>query len=61
MIFMTLIFIQFVFAGIVGEKGEQDDELYMWTHKKFEIGYNSDQVQHCFFGLSGIISYRDLI
>lgn len=30
--------------GIVGEKGEQDDELYMWTHKKFEVGYNGDQI-----------------
>lgn len=30
--------------GIVGEKGEDSDELYMWTHKKFEIGYNGDQI-----------------
>jgi len=29
--------------GIVGEKNE-DDVLYMWTHKKFEIGYNGDQI-----------------
>ena len=31
--------------GIVGEKTE-DDVLYMWTHKKFEIGYNGDQVRN---------------
>lgn len=30
--------------GIVGEAGEQDDDLYIWTHKKFEIGYNEDQI-----------------
>eukprot|EP00794_Sanderia_malayensis_P007043 gene7043-7834_t len=30
--------------GIVGEIGETDDELYIWTHKKFEIGTNVDKI-----------------
>ena len=28
--------------GIVGEMEEK--EFYIWTHKKFEIGYNGDQI-----------------
>lgn len=35
----------YIYEGIVGEKGEEDGELHMWTHKKFEIGYNGDQVK----------------
>lgn len=30
--------------GIVGEVGEGEDEYYIWTHKKFELGYNADQI-----------------
>lgn len=30
--------------GIVGEIGESKDEYYIWTHKKFEISYNQDQI-----------------
>ena len=31
--------------GIVGEMSEEkDDKLFVWTHKKIEIGYNNDQV-----------------
>ena len=30
--------------GIVGEIEEKEEEYYIWTHKKFEIGYNGDQV-----------------
>lgn len=37
------IFCVSIHVGIVGEKSENGD-LYMWTHKKFEIGYNGDQV-----------------
>ena len=28
--------------GIVGEM--EDKEFYIWTHKKFEIGYNGNQI-----------------
>jgi len=30
--------------GIVGEMDEKTDTYYIWTHKKFEIGYNGDQI-----------------
>ena len=30
--------------GIVGEHGEDSNDFYIWTHKKFEIGYNSNQI-----------------
>jgi len=31
--------------GIVGEMSEEkDDKLFVWTHKKIEIGYNNDQI-----------------
>lgn len=30
--------------GIVGEIGEGGDTYYIWTHKKFEIGYNGKQI-----------------
>ena len=31
--------------GIVGEIDDKNDNYYVWTHKKFEIGYNEDQVK----------------
>ena len=31
--------------GIVGEIDDKADTYYVWTHKKFEIGYNDDQVR----------------
>lgn len=30
--------------GIVGEIGETDDELYIWTHKKFDVGFDNDKI-----------------
>ncbi|CAH1793365.1 unnamed protein product [Owenia fusiformis] len=30
--------------GIVGEIEEDGDGYYLWTHKKFDIGYNGDQI-----------------
>ena len=30
--------------GIVGEIDDKAEDYYVWTHKKFEIGYNNDQV-----------------
>lgn len=30
--------------GIVGEIGDREDEHYIWTHKKFDIGYNGDKI-----------------
>jgi len=30
--------------GIVGEMDEKDEGYYIWTHKKFEIGHNDDQI-----------------
>lgn len=33
-----------LYLGIVGEVGDHDDELFIWTHKKIDVGYNGDQV-----------------
>ncbi|XP_033117679.1 transmembrane 9 superfamily member 3-like isoform X1 [Anneissia japonica] len=30
--------------GIVGEIDEGGQDFYIWTHKKFDIGYNNDQI-----------------
>jgi len=30
--------------GIVGESENKGESLYMWTHKKFEIGYNGKRI-----------------
>jgi transmembrane 9 superfamily protein 3 len=30
--------------GIVGEYDEKDDAYYLWTHKKFEIGFNDNRI-----------------
>ncbi|XP_054722458.1 transmembrane 9 superfamily member 3-like, partial [Uloborus diversus] len=30
--------------GIVGEYVESENSYYLWTHKKFDIGYNGDQI-----------------
>ena len=30
--------------GIVGEMEHAGKDLYLWTHKKFEIGYNENQI-----------------
>jgi transmembrane 9 superfamily protein 3 len=30
--------------GIVGEIDEKADDYYIWTHKKFELGWNGDQI-----------------
>ena len=32
-------------SGIVGEMENDGQDLYIWTHKKFEIGYNGNQVK----------------
>lgn len=31
-------------TGIVGEIDEGGDGFYIWTHKKFDIGYNEKQI-----------------
>ena len=30
--------------GIVGEIAEEGSGYYIWTHKKFDIGYNGKQI-----------------
>ncbi|CAF0967265.1 unnamed protein product, partial [Didymodactylos carnosus] len=30
--------------GVVGEMDDSDKAAYIWTHKKFEIGYNGDRI-----------------
>ncbi|KAA0193262.1 hypothetical protein HAZT_HAZT006085 [Hyalella azteca] len=30
--------------GIVGEIGEGQENFYLWTHKKFDIGYNGNRI-----------------
>ena len=32
------------FAGIVGEIDDAGEGYYIWTHKKFDIGYNFKQI-----------------
>jgi len=32
--------------GIVGEIEDKENAYYIWTHKKFEIGYNGNQVKN---------------
>lgn len=32
------------FVGIVGEHDESDNSYHLWTHKKFEIGYNGNRI-----------------
>lgn len=34
----------FFWAGIVGEVDEGGDGHYIWTHKKFDIGYNGPYI-----------------
>ena len=31
--------------GIVGEMSEDKKDMFVWTHKKIELGYNQDQVR----------------
>ena len=31
-------------TGVVGEMDESDKAAYIWTHKKFEIGYNDQRI-----------------
>ena len=33
-----------MFIGIVGEIEENGDGYYIWTHKKFDIGFNGNQI-----------------
>lgn len=30
--------------GIVGEYDEKEDSYYLWTSKKFDVGYNGEQI-----------------
>jgi transmembrane 9 superfamily protein 3 len=41
-IFLIVFF--FRILGIVGEMDETGKSAYIWTHKKFEIGYNNDRI-----------------
>ena len=34
----------FIFTGIVGEIDEKGEGYYLWTTKKFDIGYNDKQI-----------------
>ena len=43
-IIVTYQIIPLMFIGIVGESENKGESLYMWTHKKFEIGYNDKRV-----------------
>jgi len=31
-------------VGIVGKVNETDNKYYIWTHKKFDIGYNGQHI-----------------
>lgn len=32
------------YSGIVGEIGEGQENFFLWTHKKFDIGYNGNRI-----------------
>lgn len=32
------------FSGIVGEISDNREDFYIWTHKKFDIGFNGKQI-----------------
>lgn len=32
------------FAGIVGEADENEEDYYLWTYKKLEIGFNGNRI-----------------
>ena len=53
MLLLTVIvyFVSLYLTGIVGEIGEGNDELYIWTHKKFDMGHNEDKVSRCLVSL----------
>lgn len=34
----------YIFQGIVGEIDEGGEGHYIWTHKKFDIGYNGQYI-----------------
>ena len=38
------MFIILTVAGIVGEVDDSGDGHYIWTHKKFDIGYNGEHI-----------------
>ena len=42
--FFFLIYTTLIIIGIVGEMDEPSKSAYIWTHKKFEIGYNNDRI-----------------
>lgn len=31
-------------SGILGESDEEGKSIYIWTHKRFDIGYNGDHI-----------------
>lgn len=41
---LLVIFIHASFSGIVGEIEDGGDGNYIWTHKKFDIGYNGQYI-----------------
>lgn len=45
-IFFKILFPLLSWTGIVGEVEELSDHTnyYLWTHKKFDIGYNGDRI-----------------
>jgi len=43
-IFQYKLFFSIAKTGIVGEMDESGKSAYIWTHKKFEIGYNDQRI-----------------
>lgn len=44
MIFLEVTLLSLIWLGIVGEADKGDAGVSMWTHKKFDIGYNKDNI-----------------
>lgn len=44
MVFILVTLLSLTWLGIVGEVGKAGEGVYIWTHKKFDIGYNNDRI-----------------
>jgi transmembrane 9 superfamily protein 3 len=42
--YKNFFFLNIKTKGIVGEMDESGKSAYIWTHKKFEIGYNAQRI-----------------
>lgn len=41
----------FKITGVVGEADENKNEYYIYTHMKFDMGYNGNRIGNCFIAM----------